>query len=203
MTRLREFATALAGGAMLLAVCSTAMAIDIGSRNSGLGVSADVGRGGVSVGATVGDRGRGINADASVGVGRGSVADVDATASIGGSGGVNAGVGATVGGSSTADVDVDVGIGGGFGLNPGGSGGPDGPSAPSGPTARNPTNPGVTPTRPGVNTPRPGRVPGLVAGMSNKDIIKYRKLCMQAKGAGGFDDPAIAQLCRLLQTASR
>ena len=213
MTRLREFTTALAGGVMLLAACSSAMAIDIGDRNGGLGVSVDVGRDGVDVGATVGDRNSGINADASVGLGGSSAVDVDATASIGGA--VTVDADATVGGSNVADVDADIGLGGtnvdvDVSVGPGvdidvGIGGPDGPG---GPTVNNPNNP----RPPGTTGPRPGRpavtpparnVPGVIANMTNSDIIKYRKLCRQAQNAGGFDDPAIAQLCRLLQMASR
>ena len=101
--------------------------------------------------------------------------DGTGTAAIGGSGGA---ANVTIGGLNGT---------GGLGLGGIGTGGLNNPTT-------NPTNPGG----PSINIPS-----SVIANMSDAELARYKKRCLQILGeSGGFDIDLVA-LCKMLQTASR
>ncbi len=156
-------------------------ALDIGGR--GPGVSVDSRDGGLGVGVSVGGS-RGVNAGAGVGTSKGL--GVGAGASVGGRNGVNAGLGASVGGANAVRAGVGLGVGSGISAGVGIG------------VGTRPGTPG-TPGNPGVNP----SLPGVVANMPASEIRMLRKRCIDILGNPGAYDAQLAQLCRMLQVASR
>lgn len=224
-----SLAAAVAGSVVLVALAMPASAIDLGDRNKGLGVTVNVGGAdglGVDVGATVGDRARGVNADARANVGGSKgLADADATASAGGRNGINADAKANVGGRDLARVDATVSVGGNKGINAdvdarigrsidarakvdiGGNGIDSrvviGGVAP-GPVDPGPLNPRPNVPKPAVPTPgiNPA-VPKVIANMSDDEVVRFQRRCRGILSDQAAYDRDLIALCRMLQVASR
>ncbi|TJU92351.1 MAG: hypothetical protein E5Y12_29665 [Mesorhizobium sp.] len=165
---IKTVASVLAGSAMVLVLSMPANA-------AGLGVGASVGgNGGVNagVGASVGGS-SGVNAGLGASVGGSSGVSAGLGASIGGSNGVAAGLGANVDGTSGIGAGVGVGIGGGTN-----------PSNPSNPSNR-------------LNLSRTS-LPGVVAQMSDPQVMRMKKRCVDVLGSEGAYDRDLRQLCLLI-----
>jgi hypothetical protein len=181
----KTLAKTLAGGVLLIALCGPSLALDLGNRSNGLGVSADTG----GVGATVGGSG-GINADISTGAnGTSGLGNASGNVTVGGSNGLTANLGANPTGTSGL---ANIGLGGntvadvGLNINTSSILTPGGPGAPGGPG-----NPGVA-----IN-------PGVISSMSASQIATYAKRCkMVLSNPMGFESD-LRELCKLLRTASR
>jgi len=173
-------AKALVGGILLASFCAPTFALDIGNRANGLGISADTG----GVGATIGGTG-GVNADLSTGVG-GNSGSTSGGVTVGGPNGLTANLGANPTGTSGV---ASIGLGGNTIANLGANVTTSSLLAPRGPAA--PGSPGAT-----VN-------PSVISGMSASQIAVYAKRCkMVLSNPMGFESD-LRELCKLLHTASR
>jgi hypothetical protein len=166
----------------------TAVGVHAADRNRDLGVS-------------VGD------VDISVGLGgrKGLNADIDA--SIGGKKGLNADVDATIGGKNTVDADIDISLGGTKGLDAdvnAGIGddvnvdvaiGVDDANAVTPPTVDPGVDPGIDPGGSLTSAQRQ-----VFNGLSSGERKALLTRC-NSVGAGGYD-PALVQLCKLLQMSA-
>jgi len=226
---LTRLAAAVAGSVVFVALAMPASAIDLGDRNKGLGVSVNVGGSnglGVDVGATVGDRAKGVNADAKANVGgHKGLVNADATASVGGRSGINADAKANIGGRDLAKVDATVSIGGDKGVNADvdarigrsidarakvdiGGNGIDSRVVIGG-IAPGPVDPGPLNPRPNVPkpiVPTPGvnpAVPKVIANMSDDEVARFQRRCKGILSDQQAYDRDLIALCRLLQVASR
>ena len=173
------------------------------TRGLGLGVDVDLGGIKADVDATVsGEKGlvdanatanvggeRGVNADAKANVaGSKGLVDADVTASIGGRDGVTADIDANVGGSrGLVDANVNAGVGGSRGLNANVGANVGGDSTGSGGAAAGN----------GQNEEMLRRFSEL----PSSERLQMIRRCGGINGAGY--DAALANLCRLLETASR
>lgn len=187
MSTSTTLAKALAGGILLASLSVPALALDIGNRSNGLGVSADTGGAGATVGGS-----SGVNVDISTGAnGSSGVGNLSGGASVGGSSGLTANLGANPTGTSTG---ANIGLGGntiaGVDLSvdtssilPGGLAAPGGPG--------------------GIASPGVGVSPGIVSTLSASQVAAYAKRCkMVLANPAGFESD-LRELCKLLQTASR
>ena len=139
----------------------------------------------LDVGASIG----GVGASASTGSGNGaragaSVGGTNASASIGGGSGVSASIGGAPAGTSAS-----VGLGG-SGLNA---------NANVGPASASIGTPGV-PGAPGVSNPG---LSAVVSDMTNKELMRTKKRCVQVLANQSSFDGDLVALCKLVQTASR
>lgn len=189
----REVSILRLSAAMLAAAVLVLPGHGIAQEKGGLGVGVGVDLGGVKadVDATVGgERGladvnaaanvggeNGIDADARANVaGARGLVDADVTASIGGRSGVTADVDANVGGSRGL-VDADIGLG--IGATPGGGG-----------------------TAGAVDGK--ARDKDLLRQFSQFSSAERQQMLRRCRGIGGDGyDKALANLCRLLETAAR
>jgi hypothetical protein len=171
---LAKFSRILAGGAMLAFLCAPAHALDVGASIGGIGASASTGSG------------NGARAGASVG-------GTSANASIGGGSGVSASIGGAPAGTSAS-----VGLGGN-GLNANATVGPASASIGTGTPPGTPGVPG-TPGTPGVSNPG---LSAVVSDMTNKELMRTKKRCVQVLANQSSFDGDLVALCKLVQTASR
>ena len=175
---IKTVASVLASGAVVFVLSLPAYTAGLG-----LGAGASVGgSGGVNagVGESVGGTG-GVNAGLGASVGGSNGINAGAGADVGGAGGITAGLGASVGGTG----GVGVGVGGGVGsINP-----------------SNPGNPGTTGNLGNFGTPRTlghPNLPGVVADMSDSQVARLKRRCVDVLGSSGDYDRDLRQLCLLI-----
>lgn len=158
--------------ASLVAGGALLLALSISANAGGLGLG-----GGVSVGGS-----GGVSAGAGASVGGAGGVSAGAGASVGGTGGVAAGAGANVGGVSGVSAGLGASIGGTSGLGAGLGIGIGVGTTPSSPRA--PTNP-------------PTNVAAVVADMSDTQVLKMKKRCVDILRSSSYDSDLRA-LCKLI-----
>ncbi|UCI34222.1 hypothetical protein [Mesorhizobium sp. B4-1-4] len=180
---IKTVASVLAGSAIVVVLSMPVSAAGLGVSasvggsggvNAGVGANGGGGGGGnAGVGASVGGS-NGVNAGLGTGAG-GSNGNAGLSASIGGSNGI--GANANVGGTSgiTAGLGANVGDTSGIGI---------GGANPS--SLSNPTNPSQT------------SLSGTVAQMSNSQVVRMKKRCVDVLSNEGAYDRDLRQLCLLI-----
>ena len=149
---------------------------------------------GLGAGASIGGR-SGVNAGGGASIGGSNGVNTGAGASVGGTSGASAGLGASVGGSggvnAGAGAQVGSGVGVGVGVSIGDTGNPS-QSIGDGTGIFSPSDPTTTTSISSAARDR-------LAGLSGKEIGRYKKRCVNVLSDSGSYDADLIALCRAVR----
>ena len=195
----KRISTISATAAVLAALCSPG-SFTVGAAYAdgiGLGAGASIGgHSGVNAGAGASIGGRnGVSAGLGASVGGRNGVNAGAGANVGGTGGVSAGLGASVGGSGGVNAGAGAQVGSGVGVGVGVSiGGAENPNHSIG------GGTGIfSPSDPTTTTSISSAARDRLAGLSGKEIARYKKRCVNVLSDSGSYDSDLIALCRAVR----